>query len=98
MGRKLTAVPHEIWHFRYGGNRCCGRPDLMGVDVSVDGTELFSLRENAIAKEPGSGYPSIGGVCLDSAGEWWLDSLESSPYGTVSRGASSASSLVTPIR
>jgi hypothetical protein len=27
------------------------------VDASVDGTRLYSLREHAIAKEPGSSYP-----------------------------------------
>ena len=32
----------------------------------VDVTQLFSLREHAIAKEPGSSYFSLGGVCLDS--------------------------------
>jgi hypothetical protein len=36
------------------------------ADPSVDVTQLFSLREHAIAKEPESSYFSLGGVCLDS--------------------------------
>jgi hypothetical protein len=58
---------------------------------------------------PGSGTPSprnrrrailrAGRVCFNSALQWWLlDSCESSPFATLSRGAFSASSLVTPIR
>jgi len=35
-------------------------------ETSVDVTQLFSLRENAIAKEPGLVILSPGGVCLDS--------------------------------
>src|SRR5262245_45777954 len=34
-------------------------------------TPLISLRENAIAKEPGLAILSAGGVCLDSALQWW---------------------------
>jgi hypothetical protein len=61
-------------------------------------TGLFSLGENAIAKEPGSGYPKLG-RCVSRLGlvNGGLDSLESSPYVTLSWGAFSASSLVTPI-
>ncbi len=33
---------------------------------------LFSLRENAIAKEPGRAILGAGGVCLDSVLQWWL--------------------------
>ena len=61
--------------------------------------QLFSLREHAIAKELGSGYVKprrcVSRLGLTNGG---LDSLESSPYVTLSRGAFSASSLVTPIR
>ena len=68
-------------------------------DVSVDQTLLFSLRENAIAKEPGLGYPErwrcVSRLGLFNGG---LDSFESSPYQTLSRGAFSAPSLVTPTR
>jgi hypothetical protein len=57
---------------------------------------LFSLRENAIAKEPGPGYPErwrcVSRLGLFNGG---LDSFESSPYGALSRGAFSAPSLVT---
>ena len=68
-------------------------------DASVDVTELFSLRENAIAKEPGSSYPETW-RCVSRLGlvNGGLDSLESSPYVTLSWGAFSASSVVTPIR
>src|SRR5262245_6674943 len=70
-----------------------------GVDAPADVTQLFSLRENAIAKEPGSGYfkprRCVSRLGLTNGG---LDSLESSPYVTLSRGAFSASSLVTPTR
>jgi hypothetical protein len=70
-----------------------------GPLAEVDGTQLFSLRENAIAKEPGSSYFKpwwcVSRLGLVNGG---LDSLESSPHGTLSRGAFSASSLVTPIR
>ena len=62
-------------------------------------TPLFSLRENAIAKEPGSSYfkprRCVSRLGLATGGS---DSLESSPYVTLSRGAFSASSLVTPLR
>jgi hypothetical protein len=68
-------------------------------DTSVDVTLLFSLRENAIAKEPGLGYPErwrcVSRLGLFNGG---LDSFESSPYVTLSRGAFSAPSLVTPTR
>ena len=67
----------------------------MGAHIDV--TQLFSLRENAIAKEPGSSYfkprRCVSRLGLANGG---LDSLESSPYVTLSRGAFSASSLVTP--
>src|SRR5262245_28102918 len=71
-----------------------------GADtVTVDVTQLFSLRENAIAKEPGSSYfkprRCVSRLGLANGG---LDSWESSPYVTLSRGAFSASSLVTPTR
>ena len=62
-------------------------------------TQLFSLRENAIAKEPGSRYVKpwrcVSRLGLANGG---LDSWESSPYVTLSRGAFSASSLVIPLR
>jgi len=68
-------------------------------DASVDVTQLISLRENAIVKEPWSSYYKpwrcVSRLGLRNGG---LDSLESSPYVTLSRGAFSASSLVTPIR
>ncbi len=48
-------------------------------DASVEETPLFSLRENAIAQEPGRVILRAGGVCLDSVLHWWLDSFESSP-------------------
>jgi hypothetical protein len=41
------------------------------VVTSVDVTPIFSLLENAIAKEPGLAILSPGGVCLDSALYWW---------------------------
>jgi len=62
-------------------------------------TLLFSLRENAIAKEPGLGY-SERWRCVSRLGLFngGLDSFASSPYVTLSRGALSAPSLVTPTR
>ena len=65
----------------------------------VDQTLLFSLRENAIAKEPGLSYLERW-RCVSRLGRFngGLDSFESSPYQTLSRGAFSASSLVTPTR
>src|SRR5262249_15492503 len=69
------------------------------MPVWGDVTLLFSLRENAIAKEPGLGYPErwrcVSRLGLFNGG---LDSFESSPYVTLSRGAFSAPSLVTPSR
>jgi hypothetical protein len=69
------------------------------ADTAVDVTLLFSLREHAIAKEPGLGYPErwrcVSRLGLFNGG---LDSLESSPHVTLSRGAFSAPSLVTPAR
>jgi len=66
---------------------------------AVDVTQLFSLRKNAIVKEPGSSYFTpwrcVSRLGLVNGG---LDSLEASPYVTLSRGAFLASSLVTPIR
>ena len=85
----------------YGGqderSQGCGeRPRRF--DALVDVTQLISLRENAIAKEPGSSYfrprRCVSRLGLATGGS---DSLESSPYVTLSRGAFSASSLVTPI-
>src|SRR5215470_2856997 len=62
-------------------------------------TQLISLRENAIVKEPWSSYfkprRCVSRLGLRNGG---LDSWESSPYVTLSRGAFSASSLVTPTR
>ena len=62
-------------------------------------TPLYSLRENALAKEPGSSYHKPW-RCVSRLGLLigGLDSVESSPYVTLSRGAFSASSLVTPSR
>ena len=62
-------------------------------------TLLFSLRENAIAKEPGLGYPERW-RCVSRLGRFngGFDSFASSPYQTLSRGAFSAPSLVTPTR
>src|SRR5437667_11496446 len=39
--------------------------------TAVDGTPLLSLRENAIAKEPGPDILSLGGVCFGSLLQWW---------------------------
>ena len=74
-------------------------PKLAPIDPSVDQTLLFSLRENAIAKEPGSSYLERW-RCVSRLGRFngGLDSFESSPYQTLSRGALSAPSLVTPTR
>jgi hypothetical protein len=68
-------------------------------DASVDQTLLFSLRENAIAKEPGLSYRERW-RCVSRLGRFngGLGSCESSPYQTLSRGALSAPSLVTPSR
>jgi len=41
------------------------------ADASVDGTPLLSLRENAIAKEPGPDILSLGGVCFGSLLQGW---------------------------
>jgi len=62
---------------------------LTQIDATfVDVTQLFSLRENAIAKEPGSSYfkprRCVSRLGLATGGS---DSLESSPYVTLSRGA-----------
>ena len=69
------------------------------LEAAVDVTPLFSLRENAIAKEPGLGYPErwrcVSRLGLFNGG---LDPFEPSPYVTLSRGAFSAPSLVTPTR
>ena len=40
---------------------------------------LFSLAENAITKEPGRAILSFGGVCLDSALQWWFRLLRVFP-------------------
>jgi hypothetical protein len=68
---------------------------VAGVDV----TPLFSLCENAITKEPGLSYPESG-QCVSRLGCFGggSDSFEFSPYVTLSRGAFSAPSLVTPFR
>jgi hypothetical protein len=59
---------------------------------------ILAARERHL-KEPGSSYSKpwrcVSGLGLTNGG---LDSLEFSPYVTLSRGAFSASSLVTPIR
>jgi hypothetical protein len=62
-------------------------------------TPLFSLRENAIAKEPGLRYPERW-PCVSRLGcsNGGSASFEASPQRTLSRGAFSAPSLVTPIR
>jgi hypothetical protein len=67
--------------------------------TAVDVTPLFSLRENAIAKEPGLRYPERW-PCVSRLGcsNGGSASFEASPYVTLSRGAFSAPSLVTPIR
>ena len=78
---------------------CPERARDLALRAEVDVTQLFSLREHAIPKEPGSGYfkprRCVSRLGLANGG---LDSLESSPHVTLSRGAFSASSLVTPIR
>src|SRR5205085_5682442 len=62
-------------------------------------TQSFSLRANAIVKEPGSSYfmprRCVSRLGLANGGS---DSLESSPHVTLTRGAFSASSLVAPSR
>jgi hypothetical protein len=67
--------------------------------TSGDQTLLFSLCENAIAKEPGLSYLERW-RCVSRLGRFngGFDSFESSPYQTLSRGALSAPSLVTPTR
>src|SRR5262249_13491210 len=62
--------------------RCVG-PEQVGqfhLRASGDQTLLFSLRENAIAKEPGLGYPERW-RCVSRLGRFTggLDSFESSP-------------------
>jgi len=59
----------------------------------------YSRFGNPIAKEPGSSYPARW-RCVSRLGasNGGLDSCESSPLATLSRGAFSASSLVTPTR
>ena len=66
---------------------------------AVDVTPLFSLRENAIAKEPGLRYAERW-RCVSRLGcsNGGSASFEASPYVTLSRGAFSAPSLVTPTR
>jgi hypothetical protein len=88
---------------RYDANllRCVRPPRAgdFGLRSHVDMTQLFSLRENAIVKEPGSSFfkpwRCVSRLGLMNVG---LDSLESSPYVTLSRRAFSASSQVTPTR
>ena len=56
-------------------------------------------RENAIAQEPGLSYPEALAVCVSTRRfDGGADFFESSPYETLSRGAFSAPSLVTPTR
>jgi hypothetical protein len=45
---------------------CPERARDLALRAEVDVTQLFSLRENAIVKEPGRAILSLGGVCLDS--------------------------------
>ena len=68
------------WHDRYVSG-------WFGTS-SVDVTQLFSLRKNAIAKEPRASYLELW-RCVSRLGlaNGGLDSLESSPYVTLSRGA-----------
>lgn len=75
------------------------RATKVALVTAVDVTPLFSLRENAITKEPGLSYPESW-RCVSRLGCFGggSDSSESSPYVTLSRGAFSAPSLVTPIR
>src|SRR5262249_32488580 len=54
---------------------------------AVDQTLLFSLRENAIAKEPRLAILSPGGVCLDSALQWWVRLLGVSPVSDSEPGS-----------
>jgi hypothetical protein len=67
--------------------------------AEVERTSIFSLRENAIAQEPAFSYPqswrcaSRLGALIGGAG-----SFELFPQRTLSRGAFSAPSLVTPTR
>src|SRR5262249_23256908 len=51
------------------------------------GDFLFSLRENAIAKEPGRAILSAGGVCLDSVLQWWLRLHRVFPVGDSEPGS-----------
>src|SRR5262245_4313805 len=73
--------------------------EIYVAQTKVHVTQLFSLRETAIVKERGPSYfkpwRCVSRLGLMNGG---LDSLESSPYVTLSRGAFSASSLVTPTR
>ena len=52
----------------------CRAAARWGLRLARAGREdfLFSLRENAIAKEPGLAILSLGGVCLGSALQWWF--------------------------
>src|SRR6516165_10090325 len=84
---------------------------MVAVRDGRPGSPTASSQESSISMGPGysrwartpsprnrdRAILSLGGVCLDSVCDWWLDSFESSPYVTLSRGAFSASSLVTPI-
>ncbi len=56
-------------------------------DTPVEVTLLFSPRENTIAKEPGRAILSAGGVCLDSALQWWLRLLRVVPVGDSEPGS-----------
>src|SRR4029077_18798943 len=58
----------------------------------------YSRFGNPIVKEPAVRYPECWRCVLTRRFTGGLDSCESSPFATLSRGAFSASSLVTPIR
>jgi hypothetical protein len=70
----------------------------IGLRPPVDHTPVFSQGENAIAKEPGSSYPERWPGCvLTRRFNGGLGSSGPSPNHTLSWGAFSASSQVTPI-
>src|SRR5262245_60555469 len=79
--------------------RTAGDGRHRAVRCVVDHTPVFSLRENAIAKEPGASYPERR-RCVSRLGASMVVYAppEPSPNHTLSRGAFSAPSLVTPAR
>src|SRR5262249_28956372 len=106
-GKNKDAYPFRTLS-RSGRRACAPRRTRDGDDLGVlNGpaaerflaTPLFSLRENAIAKEPGLRYPERW-PCVSRLGcsNGGSASFEASPHQTLSRGAFSAPSLVTPIR